>query len=114
LAIAPSTDPTLTMLYVGTPTAGVFKSVGGETWTPASNGLTNIAIQALAVDPVNSSIVYAGTGAGVFKSVDAGASWTAINTGLTNAAIRALTVNPVTPTIVYAATFGGGVFVLQQ
>jgi len=78
------------------------------------DGLTNTAIQALAVDPSNPTTVYVGTGAGVFKSVDGGDSWSALNTGLTSTAIRALAVDPAAPSTVYAATFGGGVFVLRQ
>jgi photosystem II stability/assembly factor-like uncharacterized protein len=40
-------------------------------------------IQALAVDPTNQSIVYAGTYAGgVYKTIDAGQHWERVNTGL--------------------------------
>jgi len=69
---------------------------------------------ALAIDPSSPQTVYAGTGAGVFKSVDGGGSWSPINDGLTNTTIRVLVVDPLAPSTVYAATFGGGVFVLTQ
>jgi hypothetical protein len=39
-------------------------------------------IQAIAIDPHNSSAVYAGSEWGVFKSTDGGATWTAVNSGL--------------------------------
>lgn len=119
LAIAPiaPTIPTMepSVVYVGMQAAGVFKSTdAGKNWKPANAGLTNTAIRALAIDPSNPDVVYAGTGAGVFKSVDGGGSWVAVDAGLTNTAIRALAIDPVVPSIVYAATFGGGVFVLRQ
>ena len=37
---------------------------------------------ALAIDPVTSTILYAGTeGGGVFKSTNGGGNWSAVNTG---------------------------------
>ncbi len=74
---------------------GVFKTTdGGASWTAINTGLASTRVQALAVDPANSSTVYAaamdaivpvtyaGVGGGVYKTTDGGASWTAINTGL--------------------------------
>ena len=42
------------------------------TWTNFNSGLTNLFITALAIDPTNPSIMYAGTWGGVFKSFPAG------------------------------------------
>ena len=97
--------------------AGVASAQNG-TWT--SNGPEGGPVQALAVDPLTPTTLYAGTfdeagdGGGVFKSTDGGGSWSAINTGLTNPFVRALAVDPLTPTTLYAGTNGGGVFVLHQ
>jgi len=63
-------------------------------WTsfqPLTDNLTSLACGAVAVEPVNPSVVYLGTGElnysldsyygdGVFKSTDAGTSWTRIAT----------------------------------
>ncbi len=66
------------------------------------------SMNALAVDPTNSAVVYAGTpGAGVFKSVNSGASWTEANAGLSVLSINALAIDPSAPLTVYAATPGG-------
>ena len=43
-----------------------------NTWS--SRG-PNLATTSLAIDPVNAETIYAGTGAGVFKSTDNGATW---------------------------------------
>lgn len=63
-------------IYAGTLGGGIFKSTnGGGNWSPVNNGLNSPYVDALAVDPVNPSIVYAGTSWGLHKSVNGGASW---------------------------------------
>jgi outer membrane protein assembly factor BamB len=59
-------------------------------------------INAIAIDPTNSQIVYAGTNGGVFKTIDGGASWI----GLTNTVTRSLAIDPTNSQIVYAGTNG--------
>ena len=62
---------TSNIIYAGTYDSGVFKSTdGGSTWEPINSGLTSPRINDIVIDP-NSSIVYAGTGGGVFKLYDA-------------------------------------------
>jgi photosystem II stability/assembly factor-like uncharacterized protein len=54
----------------------LFKSLdGGKTWALLSAQLLESRVRALAVDPSDSSILYAGTDRGVFRSTDAGISW---------------------------------------
>lgn len=65
-------------VYNGPPTAsGVYKtSDGGQTWTQASNGLSDPAIGALWLDPKNpSTLVAASWTAGLFQSTDGGQDW---------------------------------------
>ncbi len=63
-------------MYVGTVNNGVYlSSDNGETWTPASAGMTNQAVQCLLVDPREESRVYAGTLRGLFISSDGGQGW---------------------------------------
>jgi len=90
----------------------VFKSTsGGVKWSAANTGLTDLAVTALAIDPITSTILYAGTvGGGVFKSTNGGGSWRAVNGGLTTLDVLALTIDPSTPTTLYAGTDVGGVF----
>lgn len=75
-------------IYAGMYSTGVYRSTnGGTTWTEANNGLDNLWIRALCIDPVLTSTVYAGTDqlplnsgepirGTVYKSTDSGASWT--------------------------------------
>jgi len=87
IAIDPrgGTDRTL---YVATGSGGVWKSTDdGGSWRPLTDHLPATAIGAIALDPANPDIVYAGTGnlfegaggmpksAGIFKSTDGGQTW---------------------------------------
>jgi photosystem II stability/assembly factor-like uncharacterized protein len=90
----------------------VYKSAtGGNIWIPASTGLTSLEILALAVDPQDAGVVYAGSngfGAQVFKSTDGGAHW---NSSLTDGAIVAkLIIDPENPNTVYAGDLIKGIF----
>jgi photosystem II stability/assembly factor-like uncharacterized protein len=48
----------------------------GRTWTKAAGIPDNVISFKVAVDPSNPNVVYAATGAGLFRSADAGASFT--------------------------------------
>jgi photosystem II stability/assembly factor-like uncharacterized protein len=105
-------------LYAGTFGGGLFKSTdGGITWAAANNGITGSNagyVTAIAVDPSNSAIVYAGTGYSlhggmIFKSTNGGATWSAVNSGVPNYQISQLIVSAAAPSTVYAATTGGGI-----
>jgi photosystem II stability/assembly factor-like uncharacterized protein len=87
---------------------GVFRSDdGGQSWHPVNQGLSNLAVQALALDP-NGKRLFAGTlGGGVFRSDDAGESWHPINKGLTTHVILSLLADN---GVLYVGTDGGGVF----
>ncbi len=65
-------------------------------------------IHSLAIDPVNTNTIYAGTENGVFKSTNGGASWTAINSGITYSyTIYSLAIDPVNTNTIYAGTENG-------
>ena len=105
------------IIFVGSPNGGIWRTYdGGSTWT--SNTDTNFVMQISAIifDPLNPSIVYAGTGdrdagarspRGVMKSVDGGINWSVSNTGMGNVVVGKLIIHPTQTNILVAATSDG-------
>jgi len=101
-------------LYAGTG-VGVFKTVdGGQTWRRSNRGMfvrrfsdRNIGwVSAIAVDPLNTSVVYAGTDQ-INKSTDGGHSWRPVFTpepvrSDDSISVSALAVAPTHPETIYA------------
>jgi len=75
------------LYYLGTAGGGVWRSVnGGATWQPVFEKQAVSAIGAVAIDPTNERVVWAGTGEanprndvsygdGLYKSSDGGKTW---------------------------------------
>ncbi|HSG38686.1 MAG TPA: hypothetical protein VLE27_03515, partial [Thermoanaerobaculia bacterium] len=87
-------------------------AAGGRWSTLGPDGGT---VFALAVDPGDPRIVYAGTrgGGGVFKSYDAGETWEPASSGLPRdlgGHVTALAVDPIRRTTLWAGTRGFGVW----
>ena len=105
-AVAPADDQTI-YYGNGAVAGGMAKSTdGGSTWAVASTGLAPNVVTAVAVDPANSNIVFAGTeSAGLFVTSDGGASWQPAVTGLPTSTqwVTALAIDPATPTTVYVS-----------
>jgi photosystem II stability/assembly factor-like uncharacterized protein len=104
--------------------AQVFKTSDGgrhweESWMSATSGVIVQTIQALIVDPKNSSTIYAGTlnpdrmgfsnQAGVFKSKDGGQTWLGLQGiwGPDHRSIRSLALDPINPANLYATSAYG-------
>ena len=81
---------------------GIYKSTdAGATWVQvAASSLVGNRCSMMAVDPVNSNIVYAATNTAVFKSTNAGANWN--NTG-SGSGVNCIILNPNNSQIIYIA-----------
>ncbi|NNC74038.1 MAG: hypothetical protein HKN93_00870, partial [Acidimicrobiia bacterium] len=106
LAVFPGDPP---VLYAGgsysswkNDYGGVYRSAdGGATWTGAGLAEAWIGtVEALVIHPSDSDVVYAGTSAGVFKTIDAGANWSQVGTF---GSVSALYLDPVSPDHLYTA-----------
>ena len=76
------------LIYAGGAQGGVWRSTtGGLSWTPLGDAQCSLAVGSIAIDPVNPSIVYVGTGeqhnsadsyygCGVLRSTNGGDTWT--------------------------------------
>jgi photosystem II stability/assembly factor-like uncharacterized protein len=111
-----------TTLYAATE-YGVFKTTdNGDNWRLTS--LSSTDVYALAIDPANAGVVYAGTrGQGIYRSLDGGETWAKSNDPLVrDLIIYSLVVDPSAPNTIYAGgrranvdgftsdNWGGGVF----
>lgn len=100
------TDPNI--LYAGF--SKVWKSTNkGSAWTAISSVLdANYKITALAVSRSNPDVIYAGSMAKLYKTVDGGANWTNISTGLplSSAGLTYLAIDPVNPDHIYVTLSG--------
>jgi photosystem II stability/assembly factor-like uncharacterized protein len=68
-------------------------------------------MSALAVDPSDPTIVYAGSEAGAaYKSWTSGARWQRLEGGLPELGFGALAIDPVAPETLYAGTGGSGIY----
>lgn len=98
---------------------------GGSHWEQRVGPAMNTAVYALAIDPTDSQVLYAGSNANsasyigadperlyntvgvVYKSLDGGLSWTELPTGLVRGTrVTDLRIDPTNPATVYASTFG--------
>jgi len=93
----------------------LLKSVdAGKTWTSIANDLPdNGPVLAIAEDPVNANLLFAGTEFGAFFSINGGAHWVQIKGGLPTIAVRDMVVHPREGDLV-VATFGRGFYVLDD
>jgi photosystem II stability/assembly factor-like uncharacterized protein len=68
------------ILYCGTEPGEIFKSTdAGLNWSLASSTIGNLGgITAIAVDPANVNVVYAGSHSTLIKSTDGGVNWTSV------------------------------------
>ena len=92
---------------------GFYRSTdGGNTFIPTGNGDTSFASGCLAIDPVQSNIVYTCAQiSGIVKTVDSGVTWNTIPGPVPGVTETALLVDPLNTSTIYAGTFTRGFFV---
>ena len=105
------------VVYAAVLGGGIFRSAdAGVTWSGAAAGLSSLRAVAVAADPTDDRVAFAGTyqggepAGGVFKTTDGGATWVPSGDGLVNHQITALRIDPAAALRVCAGTVAGGLF----
>lgn len=91
---------------------GIYKTVdGGNSWFAVNTGLESLDVLAVALDPSNSSVLYAAAGESLYVSQDAGGSWKRIFSRGAGTRVSAIAIDP-RNRIMFVGTWGrAGVYV---
>jgi photosystem II stability/assembly factor-like uncharacterized protein len=105
-----------TIMYAGT-SGGVYKTVNrASRWQIVNDGLVSpevrstsraLGVTVVQVDPRDSSVIYAATLNGLYKSVDGAASWSRIAQSLPDQMISAMVLDRAKPGVIYVASRQG-------
>jgi photosystem II stability/assembly factor-like uncharacterized protein len=112
LAADPTDEETF---YASVDAGGLYKTTdGGDQWQHVGEGLPAQHITALAIDPIDSHLVYVGYMIAewgcIARSRDGGATLPSATQCITEAEIGVLAIDPDQPSQIYAGTQGWGVF----
>jgi len=118
VAVDPGNDAiayaTFSGFRVDQPLAHVFRTTDhGATWSDISGALPDAPVNAIVIDPRQSSTLYVGSDVGAFVTRDLGASWLPLGAGLPDAVVSDLKFLPGPPATLYAATYGRSIFSLE-
>lgn len=117
LIISLAAAPGSTTLYAGSyedfKTGGIYRtSDAGATWTALTNGIGRPLVESIEISRSNSSILWASTSLGFFRSPDGGDSWVR---RLASSTAGTVAIDPLDPVTIFVATgFPGGFFVTHD
>lgn len=86
-------------------------SGGPNDWFPSGNGIPDVPVNTMVIDPAAPFTIYAGTDIGVFVTQDGGNSWVPYTTGMPRVTVFSLTFqNAAGQRVLRAGTHGRGVW----
>ncbi len=82
---------------------GVYRCEAGDNrWERLTNGLPDVDVQAITIDPNDPSVVYAGTADGPYRSTNHGENWERLGFPDRDMAIWSITAHPKQPRTLFA------------
>ena len=95
-------------LYAATDRGIYYSADAGTSWSHRGDLPGAARVQAMAIDPADSQVIYAAAaGGGVLASSNGGTSWVSIGRGLENQHVHAMVVDPRVPRQLLMATDDG-------
>ena len=82
------------------------------TWTPMHNGMPNVPVNVVKLDPGDPDTVYVGTEIGLYRSIDGGANFVRFGSGLPMVSVTEVAISA-DGSSVRLATFGRGFWEIQ-
>ena len=102
------------ILYLGTLHGGIFKTTNsGESWIDITDDsiMKANSVRKIAIDPQNTSIIYASAHRGLYKTTDRGLTWTRLQGGLPRFfRPNIITIDPFNTRNVFLGTIGSHFF----
>lgn len=83
------------------------------TWTPMQNGLPDLPVTRVYVDPRDANTVYAATHVGIYRTTDGGSNWAPYGNGLPTVRVNDIYMPP-DGGFIRIATYGRGIWELAQ
>ncbi len=99
VAISPTNNRVAYVTYSTFGVNHIYKTVdGGLSWNAIdnmgdSNGLPDVPVNTIVIDPDNTARLFVGTDLGIFVSVDAGRNWSIDGSGFANTAVAHLEIS---------------------
>ncbi len=109
IAVDPTDASTVYVAFKTFDGEQVWRSIGGGPFEAVDGTLPDTPVNALAVNPRNHAMVYAGTDLGVFESLDGGTTWRVANENLATTIVNRLVFRAASSEL-YAFTFGRGAY----
>ena len=106
-----STEPE-PYVYVGAGTGGLYrKSPGEDNWEEVIDGLPpSPEVRAIAVHPLQSAVVFAGTQDGLYRSGSRGNHWRGLNMPVAGSVVWSILVRPHTSSVMYVGMAPAQIF----
>jgi photosystem II stability/assembly factor-like uncharacterized protein len=83
---------------------------GATTWVASGNGIPDVPVNGMTVDPAQPNTLYAATDIGVFATIDGGATWFPYSEGLPRVAVFDIAFQNAATRVLRIATHGRGIW----